>query len=135
MIDELIEDIYPLSPMQQGLLFHSLYSPGTGVYVEQMSCTLHGELNVSAFERAWKRMIDRHAVLRTAFVWEDLDQPVQVVHRDVALPLEHHDWRALSAADQETRLQDLLQEDRTRGFELSSAPLMRLLLIELRDNS
>jgi len=131
MTSELIEDIYPLSPMQQGLLFHSLYSAGSGVYVQQMSCTLQGDLDVPAFERAWQRLVDRHAILRTAFVWEDLEEPVQVVHRRVAVPLERKDWRALSAADQEARLADLLDEDRRRGFELSHAPLMRLVLIDL----
>src|SRR5947208_2989709 len=127
--NELIEDIYPLSPMQQGLLFHSLYSEGTGVYVQQMSCTFEGKLNGPAFERAWQRIVDRHAILRTAFVWEDLEEPVQVIQRNVALPLERQDWRNLSASDQDARLSQLLEEDRRRGFALTEAPLMRLWLI------
>src|SRR5262245_13514319 len=120
--------------MQQGLLFHSLYSEGTGVYVQQMSCMFEGKLNASAFERSWQRIVDRHAILRTAFVWDDLEEPVQVVQRNVALPLERQDWRGLSESDQESRLAQLLAEDSRRGFPLSEAPLMRLWLIELADN-
>ena len=64
-----IQDVYPLSPLQEGMLFHSLYAPESGVYVEQLSCELLGPLDVAAFERAWGRVIERHAILRTAWVY------------------------------------------------------------------
>jgi len=130
-----IEDIYPLSPMQQGMLFHSLYAPETGVYFEQSSWTLRGDLDISAFERAWQRVVDRHSALRTAFLWEDLDEPLQVVHWWVELPLEKHDWRGLSKTEQEERFEALLETDRERGFELSEAPLMRLALIRTAEDT
>src|SRR5215211_5746287 len=69
MHPENIEDIYPLSPLQQGLLFHTLENPGSGAYVEQLSCALLGPLDLAAFGAAWQSVIDRHPVLRTAFVW------------------------------------------------------------------
>ena len=65
-----LEDVYPLSPLQEGMLFHSLYAPDSGVYVEQLSCALDGPLDQAAFARAWERVVERHAVLRTAFVWK-----------------------------------------------------------------
>src|SRR5947208_2717607 len=130
-----VEDIYALSPLQHGLLFHTLYDPGSGVYVEQMSCTLQGELNVSAFERAWQQVVQRHPVLRTAFVWEGLEAPLQVVRQRVRLPWELGDWRGLSASEQEARLAALLQTERTHGFELSKAPLLRLILIRCAEES
>jgi hypothetical protein len=68
-----IESVYPLSPMQRGMLFHSLYAPGSGVYCTQLSCVLEGDLNLEAFEQAWQRVVDTHPILRTAFVWEGLD--------------------------------------------------------------
>jgi surfactin family lipopeptide synthetase C len=89
----IIEDMYPLSPMQQGMLFHTLQSPDSGVYVEQMSCTLRGELDVRAFRRAWQRLVDRHTVLRTAFNWSRREEPFQVVYRRVRLAWEEQDWR------------------------------------------
>ncbi len=96
---ESIEDIYELSPMQQGMLFHTLYAPGSEVYFNQLSYALHGDLNVSAFRQAWQQIVDRHSVLRTSFYWEDLDKPVQVVHRRGALSLEQQDWRDLSLVE------------------------------------
>ncbi|MBI5032799.1 MAG: amino acid adenylation domain-containing protein, partial [Chloroflexi bacterium] len=130
-----IEAIYSLSPMQQGMLFHSLYAPESGVYVEQTVCTLEGDLDVPSFERAWKYVTERHPILRTAFAWKRLDKTFQVVHREVHLPFEQHDWRGLSAVEQASRLEDFLQVDRRRGFDVSKAPLMRLALIRTTEES
>jgi len=126
-----IENVYPLSPMQQGMLFHTLYAPESGVYFEQMTCELAGELDLTAFERAWRRVAERHAVLRTAFDWQSLDEPVQVVLAGVDLPLAIEDWRGVDPAERDARLDALLAEDRERGFDLASAPLVRLRLLHL----
>ncbi|WP_442935875.1 amino acid adenylation domain-containing protein [Nostoc sp.] len=126
-----IEDIYPLSPMQQGMLFESLYAPDSGVYFEQLSFTLKGELNVAAFEQAWQQVVARHSILRTAFVWEQLTQPLQVVYRQVDIKLNRHDWQRLSAQDRQQQLELFLHSERQQGFQLSVAPLMHLVLIQL----
>src|SRR5437588_881130 len=102
-----IEDIYPLSPMQRGLLFHSLYTHGKDMYIEQLSCTLRGNLNVFALERAWQFIVDRHPILRTAFVWEDLDEPVQIVYRQRTIFFKRLDWRAFSPQKQLEKLEAL----------------------------
>lgn len=75
-----IEDIYELSPMQQGILFHTLYEPQSGIYFEQLTLALHGHLNPSAFKRAWQQVVDRYPILRTSFYWEELDKPLQAVY-------------------------------------------------------
>src|SRR5215813_3430317 len=124
-----IEDIYPLSPVQQGILFHSLSATETGTYVEQLVCTLSGDLAVAAFKRAWAEVLARHAALRTLFVWNRGEKPLQIVRRSVDFPFEQYDWRDLSHAEQERRLDALLENDRHRGFNLSEAPLMRLALV------
>ena len=126
-----VEGFYPLSPMQQGMLYHTLYAPESGTYVQQVSCTLKGELNVAAFEQAWQQVIDRYSVLRSAFLWEKLKGPIQLVQRQVKLPLEQQDWRDLPSEQQETELNAFLVADRLRGFELAQAPLMRLFLLRL----
>jgi amino acid adenylation domain-containing protein len=128
-----IADIYPLSPTQQGLLFHTIAAPASGMYVAQLTCTLHGDLNSAAFAQSWQRLLDRHPILRSAFLWHDLDQPVQVVGRRVTLPLTQHDWRPLTHAQQQTRRAALLADER-RGFDLATAPLMRLTLVRLTDH-
>ncbi|MBW4635489.1 MAG: TauD/TfdA family dioxygenase [Iphinoe sp. HA4291-MV1] len=125
-----IEDIYTLCSTQQGMLFHILSAPDFGIYLEQTLCTLHGTLNVSAFEGAWQQVVNRHPSLRTAFVWKGFNKPVQVVHRQAKLLIEQYNWRGLSIASQQAQLQSYLQADRKRGFELSEPPLMRLTLIQ-----
>src|SRR5215208_5071647 len=123
-----VEDIYRLSPLQQGLLFHSLIPGSEHVYVVQFSVCLRGPLDGASLEEAWRRVVARHPVLRTSFHWENLQAPTQVVNRQVELPFERHDWRAEPAAEQETRFQELLRADRARGFDLTAAPLLRLTL-------
>jgi amino acid adenylation domain-containing protein len=129
-----IEDFYPLSPMQQGLLFHSLAEPKSDAYFEQSSYTLRGNLNIAAFDYAWQQVLNRYSILRTCFVWEGLKEPIQLVHRQVKLPFLHHDWRHLSSIQQQEQIEVLLQSDRSQGFDLKVAPLMRLVLIQLADN-
>src|SRR6188474_1261320 len=99
-----VEAIYPLAPTQQGMLFETLCAPGSGINIEQWSCTLEGPLDVAAFEAAWRRVLARHAMLRTGFVWKEQDEPLQVVLREVDLPFEVHDWRSLGASEQRDRL-------------------------------
>jgi hypothetical protein len=135
MITEDIEDIYELSPLQEGMLFHTLYAPASALYFEQLCVPLYGPLDVSALERAWQRVVDRHTALRTSFEWEEVDKPLQVVHRQVKLAIDRHHWSALPAAEQAERLEAYLQADRDRGFELSEPPLIRLALIQVAEQA
>ncbi|MCC5648476.1 condensation domain-containing protein [Nostoc sp. XA013] len=130
-----IEAIYPLSPTQQGMLFETLFAPNSGIHLEQSICTLQGNVNVSAFEQAWQKIIARHSVLRTGFVWKEQEQPLQVVLRQVAVPLEQQDWREYSLPEQQAKLQAYLQSDRDRGFNISQPPLMRLALFQTDENT
>ncbi|MEH2283677.1 MAG: amino acid adenylation domain-containing protein [Nostoc sp.] len=130
-----IEDIYELSPMQQGMLFHKLAAPNSVVYFEQACFSLQTQLNVSAFQKAWQRVVDRHPILRTSFYWDNLDKPYQVVHQQVDLPWEFQDWQQLSFLEQQKQLKAFLKADGDRGFELSQAPLIRLTLIQVADNT
>ncbi|MES1245675.1 MAG: non-ribosomal peptide synthase/polyketide synthase, partial [Acidobacteriota bacterium] len=130
-----IEDVYPLSPLQEGILFESLYAPGSGVYVEQLLCRLEGDLDAAAFERACRWTVERHAVLRTSFHWRDLERPLQVVHGRAEARLERLDWRGLSAAEREERLANLVRTDRERGLDLSTPPLMRWTLATAESES
>uniref|UniRef100_UPI0028A639DA non-ribosomal peptide synthetase n=1 Tax=Pseudomonas sp. TaxID=306 RepID=UPI0028A639DA len=122
-----IEDLYPLSPMQQGMLFHSLYSHTQGDYITQL-CVDVDDLDPLAFRAAWDAAVHAHAILRTSFVWElGLAQPVQLVQRRVELPFSLLDWRQHSDCAQ--ALQALADTERARGFDLHSAPLLRLCLV------
>ncbi|HWM91031.1 MAG TPA: amino acid adenylation domain-containing protein [Thermoanaerobaculia bacterium] len=129
----MIEDVYRLSPLQEGMLFESLYAPEADAYVVQVSWTLGGDLDPAALRRAWEEIVRRHAVLRTSFHWEEMEQPHQVVHREVELPWIEEDWRGIPLEERERRLEQKLEEDRRDGLDLQTAPLFRLHLIRLED--
>jgi amino acid adenylation domain-containing protein len=129
-----IEAIYPLAPMQQGMIFHSLLAPESGAYIVQSSYDLIGDLDADALERAWRRVVERHGALRTLFVMDHGSEPLQVVMKKVELPWRFEDWRGVDQAQIRTRLQEFAQADRARGFDLDQAPLMRFVLIRLKDN-
>ncbi|HEX2271488.1 MAG TPA: amino acid adenylation domain-containing protein, partial [Pyrinomonadaceae bacterium] len=129
-----IEDFYPLSPLQEGMLFHSLYAPEVGAYINTFSNGLQGDLNVSAFQHAWQNVVNRHQALRSIFVKDGLKQPLQFVYRQVTLPWEVHDWRESSPSDRQHQLDAFLLADRARGFDLSKPPLMRFALLRMGDD-
>ncbi|HEU4327751.1 MAG TPA: amino acid adenylation domain-containing protein, partial [Roseiflexaceae bacterium] len=130
-----VEALYPLSPMQQGMLFHTAYAAEEGVYVTQVVLTLEGQLVAEALKRAWQTTVERHAVLRTAFVWEHYDKPFQIVQRQVSLPWRYEDWRHLDAGAQEEQQRAFLEQDLRGGFGLKQAPLLRLTLLRLGENT
>jgi amino acid adenylation domain-containing protein/non-ribosomal peptide synthase protein (TIGR01720 family) len=123
-----IEDLYPLSPMQQGMLFHSLQVPE--LYVTQIRVDVDG-LDAGRFGRAWEAAVESHAILRTGFLWQG-DTPLQLVRRRVPSPVEHLDWR--DKPDLEQALTELAATDRARGFDLAAAPLLRVLLVRTTDD-
>ncbi|MCP4233935.1 MAG: hypothetical protein GY770_10205, partial [Aestuariibacter sp.] len=129
---ENIADIYPLSPMQEGMLFHSMYAPESGVYFEQIYFCLNGQLNIEAFQKAWQHLIDRHTILRTAFLHET-DRPLQLVYKKARLSCQMLDWGELSESDRRQELESLLATERNQGFKLNEAPLMRLQVIRETD--
>jgi non-ribosomal peptide synthase protein (TIGR01720 family) len=126
-----VEDIYPLSPMQQGMLFHSLYEPHSDVYCTQLFCRIEGEIDRAAFRAAWQAVIEHHPALRTSFEWEALEEPLQVVRRGTKLSIDERDWRGLEGQEQTVRLEHYLNGDRRKGFDLRRAPLMRLALMRV----
>lgn len=135
MAKDNIEAVYRLTPVQEGMLFHTLYSPGSGTYFEQYACALRGDLDVPVFERVWDQVVERHAALRTLFTWEKRDKPLQIVREHVRVPWEHQDWRGMPANLRNQRLTTVLKADREQGFTLDRAPLMRFLLIRFEDTT
>ncbi|WP_454866201.1 amino acid adenylation domain-containing protein [Pseudomonas umsongensis] len=114
-----LEDLYPLSPMQQGMLFHTLYEPQVGAYISQLRLDIGG-LDIERFTRAWQAAVERHDSLRSSYHWQGLDTAHQAIARQVALPLQ-----VLEATDTDA----LADAERAQGFELGMAPLFRLKLV------
>ncbi len=125
-----IEDVYPLSPMQQGLLLHTLVERGSGMYLIQDQYETQMAIDEGAFRRAWQAVVDRHPILRTSFFWQSDGQPLQVVRRSAEMPVETVDWSDLPLSIAQERLGALLAQEVASGFAMDRAPLMRLRLVK-----
>jgi amino acid adenylation domain-containing protein len=125
-----IEDIYELSPLQQGILFHSLYDGDPEVYVNQRSLFIDGPLDIDVLVQAWQETIHAHPAARTSFHWDGLDKPLQVVHREVPSIVSRYDWSA-TGDDHDERFHRLLAADMAARFDLAVPPLQRLHVIRL----
>jgi len=126
-----IEDIYPLSSLQEGMLFHTLIAPGSDAYIVQVSIRFEGSLSVPALQRTWADAVARHPALRSVFVWDKARTAIQAVMADANLEWREEDWRAVLEAEAARRLDDYLADDRCRGFILDRAPLLRAALFRL----
>ncbi|WP_416136204.1 amino acid adenylation domain-containing protein [Aquabacterium sp. A7-Y] len=126
-----VVDVYPLAPMQHGLLLHTLLNPGAGMYLMQDRYRLSGELDPGAFQRAWQRVVQRHAALRTAFFWRNEDRPLQLVYREAPPVVSCLDWSGLPESVQREQLDTLLADELRQGFDLGEPRLIRFRLIRL----
>ncbi len=131
----LIEDIYPLSPMQEGMLYHSLLEPDSGYYFEQYQCLFKANIDAEIFKDAWQYVVDRNPILRTGFFWDGLKTNLQVVYSQREISFSYHDMSAYNSDDQDDKLNLILSEDKSLLFELDSAPLMRIKLLKLHYNT
>lgn len=125
-----IDDAYPLTQVQKGMLFHVLSSPDSDVYVSYLTLAVSGPLDLSRFRQAWQETYARHESLRSAFIWDGLDEPLQVVRSSVEIPWEYCQWSQESTSADEAKLAELIATHRQRPFDLEQAPLSRMVLIE-----
>lgn len=131
---KMIGETFPLTSMQEGMLFHSLANPGLGVYIQQIVCTLHEPFDEDRFAAAWSCLADRHAVLRTSFDWQAHEQPVQTISQRVEVAIRVEDLQGAEPDRQEGTLREFLRRDRKRGIDLAFAPLMRLTVFKLGES-
>ena len=131
MTDPEIVRSYPLSPIQQGMLFHHLSDGHRGVDFEQIMCRFREHLDLAAFQRAWQSVADRHDALRTTFRWEELDEPRQEIHARVDLTLDVRDLRDRLPSEHERHVDAYLRQDRAAGFDLTKPPLLRLAVFQI----
>ncbi|WP_284740330.1 non-ribosomal peptide synthetase [Amycolatopsis sp. RTGN1] len=131
----LVEDVYPLTPMQSGLLFHSLGAHETDIYLTHFGVELHGVADPGLLARAWQRVTDRTPILRTAVAGAETGEPLQIVHREARIPVTHHDWTGLSEIEQRHRKRQLWEDCARDGVDLSRPPLLRLHVARLSGTS
>lgn len=126
------EDMAALSPIQSGFLFYNLYDDENSIYMTQISWLDDSGLNLSSFRAAWEKIVERHAIFRTRFLWEHLDEPLQIVHKEASLPWEEHDFSSLSSSDASRNLFQLMSNESSKGFDLSIMPAMRVVVVKQR---
>jgi amino acid adenylation domain-containing protein len=132
---ENVVDVYPLSSLQKGMLYHSLSDQGSGVYIEQLAINIESDgFDLSRFKQSWVLLVERHEALRTAFVWEGLDQPLQVVHGHVDLIWKAINLSANKTAEVDRILGDFEESDSLNEFRLNIAPVMRMTVFQLPGN-
>jgi amino acid adenylation domain-containing protein len=155
--------IHELTPTQQAMLIYSLYAPESKAYFEQVCYSYRGPLNTAAFAAAWQRVIERHQILRTSFSTDDPERLSQIVHSEATLSLQQHDWRqgplsrtgipacpgqtgksvlrsgqtgkSVLRSEQERLRDEFLKADCDRGFDLTTAPLIRVALLQTGDEA
>lgn len=130
-----IDDAYPLTQVQKGMLFHVLSAPESDVYVSYLTLTISGPLDRERFRQAWQETYARHESLRSAFVWDGLDEPLQTVRSAVEIPWEYRHWSQESVSEHKAKLAELIAANRQRAFDLEQAPLSRMVLIEHDDQN
>ncbi|WP_406209737.1 amino acid adenylation domain-containing protein [Kitasatospora sp. NBC_01560] len=130
-----LEDVYPLSSLQEGLLFHALYDDGArDVYVVQAHLDLAGAVATPRLAAALDALLTRHANLRAGFWYEDPEAVVQFVQRSVGTPLREADLTALTGEAQDAAVRAAMDEDWHRRFDLDAPPLLRLALLRLGED-
>ncbi|MBB5624256.1 amino acid adenylation domain-containing protein [Pedobacter cryoconitis] len=125
----MIEDVFSLTPLQEGLYYHWLTAPGSPVYFEQMSFRLKGDLNIEVLEKSYASLVSRHGILRTVFTNNVGEKPLQIVKKEVTPVFKYIDTLqepSLSVADYKVL-------DRAEGFDLHSGSQMRLTILDLGD--
>ncbi|OAI83685.1 non-ribosomal peptide synthetase, partial [Pseudomonas putida] len=130
-----IEDVYPLTPMQEGMLLHTLLEPGTGLYYMQDRYRIDSALDPERFTRAWQAVVARHEALRASFCWDIGEGMLQVIHKPGDTPVDYLDWRGIPADQQEAQLQALHKREREAGFDLLHQAPFHLRLIRVGEAS
>ncbi|HEX5885744.1 MAG TPA: MupA/Atu3671 family FMN-dependent luciferase-like monooxygenase [Pyrinomonadaceae bacterium] len=123
-----VADVYRLTPVQREVLKETRT-------VVQVRWHLRSELDSNAFERAWEQLLARYTILRTCFLSQQLNEPVQVVRQQVKLNYQRYDWTADTPEQQQAKLQELLRADQEQGFDPARAPLFRVLEVRLAARS
>ncbi|MFI5343201.1 MAG: amino acid adenylation domain-containing protein [Chlamydiales bacterium] len=124
-----VKEAYPLSSLQKGILYHALKDPRSGDYIVRSAFVIEGPFNRQHLKTAWKELVNQYEILRTSFLWEPVEEPIQMVHEHLELHWEEWDWQNIS--DWRYALEKLFTAEGEKGFDLTQAPLMRFYLIQL----
>ncbi|EPN2099943.1 condensation domain-containing protein, partial [Clostridium botulinum] len=126
-----IKNIYSLTPMQMGMLFHALKDKESSSYFEQSILTLKGEIDLNTFERSFNKVIERYDILRTVFVYENVDKPKQIVFKERKTKISYEDISQLSNESKESYIENFISKDKEKGFSLEKDLLIRMSILKV----
>lgn len=132
---EELEDAYPLGPFQMYMLEKELNSHEHGIFVMEKIMSYDEEMNVELFNEAFQYVAAQHPIMRTSFLWDGFDEPIQLVHKKTELPFKYEDLTDYSPMEQQLRCQEYFREDEFRGLELNEPKPFRLYVIKYSPNS
>ncbi|MCR8984709.1 amino acid adenylation domain-containing protein [Brevibacillus laterosporus] len=125
-----IKLIQRLSPLQEGMLFHHILDRKHNAYFEQMRFKLEGPLNLEALQKSLNLLIDRYDILRTVFMYEDLEEPIQIVLKQRSTTIHYEDISSLPDAEKSNQVEAFCQQDKAKGFDLTSDLLTRMAVLK-----
>ena len=130
---ENVEDAFQLTPIQAGMLYDSLATADEDIYVTYVTSDVVGYVEPDRFKRAWNSTFNMHQALRAEFHWDGLEEPLQVITREIDLPLVNLDWSGEDAFQQSVLMSQLMDKERLIKMDLSQAPLSRITLIKIAE--
>jgi hypothetical protein len=125
-----IKKIYPLSPMQEGMLFHALYAKQSNAYFEQVRLEINKKIDIGVFEKGFNKLIARHDILRSIFIHEEVPRPLQVVLKERQAIIHYENISHHILDDQEIIIAEFLEKDKKQLFELDKDFLMRIAVLK-----
>lgn len=125
-----IAGVCNLTPMQEGMLFHSYLNPESTAYFEQFACTVTGQLDVGLLERSFNALIDKYDVLRLNFLHENMKNPKQIIFKKRSMSVLYEDISQMDKAEQEQYIQRFIQADQKKGFDLAKDMLLRAAVLQ-----
>ena len=131
---ENVTDVYGLSPIQQGMLYHTISARESGVYVNQVAVTLKGDIDRDKLIATLQAVCSRHHALRSFCVWNGIEEPLQVVCDQIEFPVTQLDWRNDDQELQRQNLLSLVETNRRKGVDPTEAPLLRFFLCRCDEN-
>ena len=132
---ENIKDIYALSPMQAGMLYHSLLDETSEVYFEQTTLTIKGNLDLNRIEQSFNQLIQRHEILRTVFIYKKIEKPMQVVMKEWKAKVYFEDIIHLIQEEKKQFIEEFKNQDRKKGFDLKKDISIRIAALKTGDDS
>lgn len=128
-----IVDVYPLTPVQRGILFHHLNN--NNFYIEQLVLTVEGQFDPMKCQQIWETLCQRHELLRACYVSLKNDQPYHVILKSCDSPFEYIDWRSEPELIQSAKLETLIKSEKNYHFTMEIPPLFRVKLIQLSNQN